>query len=212
MYIARILYPVKNLGPGDRLGIWVSGCSRNCLGCANPELHKQLPEQQISLDGFKKIVYMLPELPKALTITGGEPFDQANELASLCNWFSSTVSKDIFIYTGYTLQQLKDTDDENVKSVLSHIAALVDGEYIQELNMGNKIKGSENQKLFVFREEYRKIFTSLDNTTVANRIVQPFVGSDGSIIVTGFEKSNFSSDFSEALQAAIDGGYVYEKT
>lgn len=212
MYIARMLYPVKNLGPGDRLGIWVSGCKRNCLGCANPELHNHLPEQQISLDSVKKIVYMLPELPKAITITGGEPFDQAYELASLCEWLSSSISEDILIYTGYTLQQLNDMHDEKVESVLLHIAALVDGEYVEELNKGNRIKGSENQTLYVFREEYRANFTALDNIFEEKRMVQSFLSCDGSIIATGFEKANFNATFSEKLQTAINGGGIYEKT
>ena len=41
MYVARILYPVKVLGPGNRIGIWVSGCNHRCKGCSNPELWKQ---------------------------------------------------------------------------------------------------------------------------------------------------------------------------
>ena len=38
MYIARILYPVKVLGPGERIGIWMCGCHHGCRGCSNPEL------------------------------------------------------------------------------------------------------------------------------------------------------------------------------
>lgn len=38
MYIARILYPVKVLGPGERIGIWMDGCEHGCIGCSNPEL------------------------------------------------------------------------------------------------------------------------------------------------------------------------------
>ena len=40
MYIARILYPVKVLGPGNRIGIWFAGCHHRCKGCSNPELWK----------------------------------------------------------------------------------------------------------------------------------------------------------------------------
>ena len=36
--IARIFYPVKTLGPGNRVGIWTTGCLRGCQGCISPEL------------------------------------------------------------------------------------------------------------------------------------------------------------------------------
>lgn len=212
MYIARMLFPVKNLGPGERLGIWVSGCKRNCRGCANPELRVQKPEQQISIGAVKKIFNMLPKPPAGITITGGEPFEQANELADLCEWLSNTICDDILVYTGYKLQQLKDKHDDNVERLLSQIAALVDGEYVEELNKGNRIKGSENQALHVFREQYRADFTSLDIISEGKRVVQSFLSCDGSIIATGFEKSNFNAEFSGALQDAVHGGGTYEKT
>ena len=41
MRIGRILYPIKALGPGTRIGIWVQGCPRECPGCANPELQPE---------------------------------------------------------------------------------------------------------------------------------------------------------------------------
>lgn len=206
MYIARMLYPVKNLGPGERLGIWVSGCNRSCRGCANPELRTRKPEHKINLDNFKKLVFMLPIQPDAVTITGGEPFEQAKELASLCEWFSDNVSKDILVYTGYTLQQLKDKNDKDVDQFLSQIAALIDGEYIEELNRGNRIKGSENQTLYVFRPEYRDDYVTLDSMSAEKRIIQPFMSYDGSIITTGFEKAGFNSVFSDLLQEKVTHG------
>lgn len=212
MFVARILYPVKNLGPGNRLGIWVSGCNRCCAGCANPELHDRLSGHQISLEALKKIIYMLPVLPEGVTITGGEPFDQTEEISELCEWLNHEVSEDILIYTGYTLRQLTDRNDDNTDRLLSKIAALVDGEYIEHLNKGNHIKGSENQVLHVFRQKYCKRYYALDKCGDGQREVQPFLTHDGSIITTGFESVNFNSDFSDTLQAEINNGGYYEQT
>lgn len=203
MYIARLLYPVKNLGPGDRLGIWVSGCSRRCFGCANPELQAQKPEHNLSLESFKKIIDMLPEMPKGITITGGEPFEQSRELALFCKWINNSISDNILVYTGYTYEQLRQLNDISTEVVLSNIAALIDGEYTENLNMGNQIKGSENQRLIVVNEKYKKEFYELDFISNKKRIVQPFLCNDGGIVATGFESPDFKSIFSEVLQSAI---------
>ena len=47
MNVARILYPVKVLGPGKRIGIWLCGCDRECFGCSNPELWEPKPEYEL---------------------------------------------------------------------------------------------------------------------------------------------------------------------
>ena len=41
LYIDRIHYPVYTLGPGKRIGIWFSGCSKKCYGCISPSLQKR---------------------------------------------------------------------------------------------------------------------------------------------------------------------------
>lgn len=210
MYIARVLYPVKNLGPHDRLGIWVSGCQRRCNGCANPELRERAEEHRISLDAFMKLVKMLPKMPQAVTITGGEPFDQAGELVPLCEWLVSEVSDDILIYTGYTLEQLRAREDADTDHLLELIAALVDGEYKEELNLGNGIKGSENQRLYVLREKYEREYRSLDVVTGGERAVQPFIRHNGSVITTGFERPGFIADFSRNLQDSVNNGGKHE--
>lgn len=210
MYIARVLYPVKNLGHHDRLGIWVSGCQRRCNGCANPELRERAEEHEISLDAFKKLVAVLPEMPQAITITGGEPFDQASELVPLCEWLVSEVSDDILVYTGYTLEQLRGRKDTDTDRLLELIAALVDGEYKEELNLGNRIKGSENQRLYVFREKYERDYRSLDVLSDGKRVVQPFIRHNGSVITTGFERPGFIPDFSQNLQDSVNNGGKHE--
>ena len=56
MYIARLLFPVKVLGPGNRIGIWMSGCGHKCAGCSNPELWEQREQQRVTLENLKKMV------------------------------------------------------------------------------------------------------------------------------------------------------------
>ena len=69
-------------GPGNRFVIWTQGCSLDCLGCWNPETHlfKSGNEYQIQ-DLFSLIIK--ETTIEGITISGGEPFDQADELYNL---------------------------------------------------------------------------------------------------------------------------------
>ena len=50
MNVARVLYPVRVLGPGRRVGLWLCGCQRACPGCSNPELWARRPENEVDVD------------------------------------------------------------------------------------------------------------------------------------------------------------------
>ena len=86
MRAARILYPVETLGPGRRAGIWTCGCDRHCPGCANPELWDREAYGEMKPADIVRVIETLEREGGAvdgITITGGEPFEQAEELAAL---------------------------------------------------------------------------------------------------------------------------------
>ena len=56
MNLARIMYPVRTLGPGERIGLWLCGCSHGCKGCSNPELWQPRKEYDISVENLLKLV------------------------------------------------------------------------------------------------------------------------------------------------------------
>ena len=85
MYIARILYPVKVLGPGNRIGIWFAGCHHKCKGCSNPELWKADEKYFVTIEQVEKLIRTVAvghEID-GFTITGGDPMEQADELTNL---------------------------------------------------------------------------------------------------------------------------------
>jgi anaerobic ribonucleoside-triphosphate reductase activating protein len=85
MNVARILYPVQVLGPGNRIGLWLCGCARACKGCSNPELWNPRPEYEIEPNKVFELIDKIASAHKVdgFTISGGEPMDQAKELSSL---------------------------------------------------------------------------------------------------------------------------------
>lgn len=154
MQIERVYYPVKTLGYGNRIGIWTVGCRHGCFNCSNPELWDNDPDKDVS---EKQIINMFTSIPgqvDGVTITGGEPFQQAEELLSLVLYLYKELTQDILIYSGYTLEELQQWKNPTVDKVLAHIAVLIDGKYIEELNDNSSLRGSSNQRIHILNKAY----------------------------------------------------------
>ena len=152
MYIARILYPVKVLGPGNRIGIWFAGCHHKCKGCSNPELWKADEKYFVTIEQVEKLIRTVAvghEID-GFTITAGDPVEQADELTNLLTRVAD-ISQDVILYTGYQIKEL--TSETQIK-LLDRISVLIDGEYKEELNDGAFLRGSSNQIIHILNDQY----------------------------------------------------------
>jgi len=82
-----------------------------------------------------------------VTITGGEPFDQAEALLELIlglrTWPECVSGRlDILAYSGYRLQQLRKHHPE----VLAHLDAVITEPFVARLSPGDSLRGSSNQR------------------------------------------------------------------
>lgn len=194
MYIARILYPVKVLGPGNRAAIWMSGCIHRCNGCSNPELWEQKAAQNISLEGIKKILKPVVDKCRVdgFTLTGGDPFFQPEALKELLPYLR-TISNDILVYTGYEYEELA----EKYEDVLRHVSVLIDGKYIQAENRGSVLKGSDNQRIIYLDEWMEERY---ENYMVGKRsLIQNFTTADG-IISVGIHLPEYEEELRRITQ------------
>lgn len=73
MFVHELLFPVKVLGPGNRIGIWLTGCNKRCPGCASPHLQMQKKEQNIPIKILADTVLALAKAHHidGVTISGG---------------------------------------------------------------------------------------------------------------------------------------------
>ena len=152
MQIGKILFPITTLGPGKRLGIWTQGCTRFCKGCSNPELQifdetKDVSVQKI-FDGTIDMQF------DGITISGGEPFIQPHELRQLVELYVNAGFDDILIYTGYTIDELIDKKDSDIDYILSNIAVLIDGPFVESLVDDVPLRGSSNQRVLVLNNKH----------------------------------------------------------
>lgn len=177
LVLERVFYPVVTLGYGKRLGVWVRGCRRGCPGCISPELQSY---EGNAVD-VRQVIDSLPEnfYADGLTVSGGEPFDQAEGVAELVDWFINNISGDVLIYTGYTEEELRKRIDKSTQYLLDHIAVLVDGPYIEDMNYGRGLCGSSNQRVIIYR--YHERYKDCDRQ---ERQVQ-FVGRGDSLLQIG---------------------------
>ena len=185
MYVDRILYPVTSLGPGRRLVIWVAGCSRRCRGCANPELWIRHPQQRIEASDFANTVKELLDTKEVegITITGGEPFDQAGELKELLE--ALDFDRDVLVFSGYKIEDIRKNSEMN--TLLDKVSVVIDGEYIDELNDGQTaLRGSLNQQLHFVKPQYRSIY---DEYIKLGRQIQNFT-YDYRTLSVGIHKSD----------------------
>lgn len=133
-------------GDGLRVVLWLSGCNHQCKDCQNPETWDC--KSGLEFDDVAK-QEIFDELNKdyvaGITFSGGDPLFPKNrkEVGELMQEIHKLYpKKNIWCYTGYTYEQIKDWE------YLKYIDVLVDGPYITSLNeLGLKWVGSSNQRI-----------------------------------------------------------------
>lgn len=193
MNLARILYPVQVLGPGNRIGLWLCGCNRACKGCSNPELWVQREELEINVQDVVSLIRKITDSHKVdgFTISGGEPFLQAEELLLLLSHLTP-ISTDILIYTGYRLEELRELNSKSINGILDSAAVIIDGAYIEGLNNDSVLRGSSNQQIHIVNPNYKARYQQyLANT---QNQIQNFTTVDG-VVSVGIHRKTFSRPY-----------------
>lgn len=132
-------------GPGIRTVIFTAGCPHRCPGCHNPESWNPRGGEDVAIED------LLDRIERSgwdgVTVSGGEPFLQPEALARLVDG-CKTLQKNVWVYTGYTFEQLQAMDDEHVTRVLDRADVLVDGRFEQPLmDRSLRFRGSSNQRI-----------------------------------------------------------------
>lgn len=135
-------------GPGLRMVIFAQGCTHNCPGCHNPQSHDFSGGYEISIGEIMDMVRD-NSLLDGITLSGGDPFEQAENFAILAK-LAKLEGYHVTTYTGYTFEQLVTPEIAGTgwSDLLLHTDLLVDGPFIARVKNGLlKFRGSENQRL-----------------------------------------------------------------
>ena len=137
-------------GPGVRVSLFVSGCRNHCPGCFQPEtwdFDYGAPFTEETEDEIMKALNH-PWI-QGLSVLGGDPMEPENQaglLPFLRRVKETLPEKDIWIYTGYKLE------DVALSPLLSYADAVVDGPFIEaEKDLPLAFRGSRNQRIIHLR-------------------------------------------------------------
>jgi anaerobic ribonucleoside-triphosphate reductase activating protein len=163
-------------GPGNRFVLWTQGCSKGCSECFNPEtwstnIYKELSPRQI----FELIKNFEVD---GITISGGDPLEQEDELLELLMLLSSMrLRKGIILFSGFTRAEIS----SNIirEKCLSYIDVLIDGRYEKNLKVDFSLKGSSNQEFYFFSNKISSSELVFDQEIEISCL-------EGDIMMTGF--------------------------
>ena len=140
------------------VSLWVQGCPHHCKGCHNPE------SWDFNGGEYKNNDILLEEIYDAISangiqrnfsILGGEPLAPQNindTYYILWEVKQRYPSIKTFVWTGYTLEQLKEMYKD---TLLENVDVLIDGPFIKaERDITLKFRGSKNQRILYKGVDY----------------------------------------------------------
>jgi len=154
--MSRIAGIIKNdvvNGTGVCVSLFTQGCPHHCLGCFSPKTW--------DFSGGKETTELKGQIVSAISangiirnfsILGGEPLCLENkkmvrEVIEAVRIAYPNIK--IFLWTGYTLLELRREKDEDIEYILNNINYLIDGRYIEsERDLTLWLRGSRNQNVY----------------------------------------------------------------
>lgn len=140
-------------GENISVSLWTAGCPHRCKGCHNSEMWDYENGYEVPIDIKGQLIKAISAngLVRNFSILGGEPLSEKNRdfiLTIVQAIRTAYPSIKIFLWTGYTIEELKNMKDKKINSILENIDVLIDGKYDESLrDVTLELRGSSNQRI-----------------------------------------------------------------
>lgn len=145
-------YPESiNEGEGLRAALFISGCRHYCKGCFSAATWNFNYGEELTEAREQEIIHDIKNNPllSGLSILGGDPFFSAAEVSGFLDRLRVQAGDiPVWIYSGYTYEELIADPASAEYQLLAQCQVLVDGRFVQELRDPSLLyRGSSNQRL-----------------------------------------------------------------
>lgn len=188
--VFKILNHTQVEGPANRFCIWVQGCKKHCYGCWAKDTWAFDVGTKYTVDELFNLIKATPNI-EGVTFLGGEPFEQAQDLAKLSSKIKS-IGLSIVCFTGYTIEELNLKNNNEINEFLSEIDLLIDGGFEKEkFDLSRPWVGSSNQRYLFLTDFYSPEILSQYKNKIEARI-----GIDGRLELNGMgDFEHFKQNF-----------------
>ncbi|OZG70458.1 hypothetical protein BTA51_26175 [Hahella sp. CCB-MM4] len=171
--LSRMHFPVTTLGPGRRIGIWFQGCSIHCVGCVSKDTWAT-DVNQVNISEVEEA--MLSWLPNSdgLTVSGGEPFDQFEQLLRILCFTKSNSSVSTLVYSGYHFADI----EEKLKKLAPLVDILISGPFDFQQAQTKPWMGSDNQQLHLLTDLGKAAFADMEVLCKSERGLDARIDTD----------------------------------
>jgi anaerobic ribonucleoside-triphosphate reductase activating protein len=156
LQVAQVVPCTEAEGPGKRFAVWFQGCPLRCPGCCNPEFLPFRGGESKTLDDLAAWMARTRDADgiEGITLLGGEPFAHPIAACRLAR-AARDLGLSVMVFSGYTVEQLREMPEPAVGELLASTDILVDGPYLRdEPDTERRWVGSRNQRIHFLTDRY----------------------------------------------------------
>lgn len=122
-----------------------------CAGCFNPGTHA-LAAKTTVVENLVAEMLSADPLTEGLTITGGEPLEQAEATSDLVSVWKKQTQSTVVLLTGFTWSEIQ--RDNKRLSAVADVDVVIAGRYNRYLHLASGLRGSANKEYYFLTEIY----------------------------------------------------------